>query len=103
MSGTALLRHLTSFPKKLHIFHMANTYAVKEAQTHLPGLVREAEEGEVVTITRHAKPVAFVLGAQRLAAIAETMELLSNPAARAAIEDARAGRGRTYSLDQLPG
>ncbi|AHF91022.1 prevent-host-death protein [Opitutaceae bacterium TAV5] len=40
--------------------------------------------------SRHSNAVACILAADRLAAIAETMELLFNPAARTAIEDAQA-------------
>jgi antitoxin YefM len=45
--------------------------------------------------------VAYVLGADDLASLIETMEILANPAARAAIADAETGRGRTYSLDEI--
>jgi predicted RNase H-like HicB family nuclease len=39
--------------------------------------------------------------AKVLAGLIETAELLANPAARKAIADARAGRGRVYSIDDL--
>lgn len=81
---------------------MKYTYSVKEAQNQLPALVRQVEEGGMATITRHEKAVAYVLGAQDLAALVETMELLANPEARAAFADAEADRGRVYSLDDIP-
>jgi prevent-host-death family protein len=34
------------------------TVTAYEAKTHLPRLIRAAERGETVTITRHRKPVA---------------------------------------------
>jgi prevent-host-death family protein len=34
------------------------TVSVYEAETHLPRLLREAERGETVIVTRHGKPVA---------------------------------------------
>jgi PHD/YefM family antitoxin component YafN of YafNO toxin-antitoxin module len=55
----------------------------------------------MATITRHGKAVAYVMGADDLAGLIETTELLANPAARKAISDAEAGRGRVYSLDDL--
>jgi predicted RNase H-like HicB family nuclease len=36
-----------------------------------------------------------------LSSLIETAELLANPAARKAISDAEAGKGRLYSLDEL--
>jgi prevent-host-death family protein len=80
---------------------MASTYSIKEAQSQFAGLVREAESGAMATITRHEKAVAYVLGADDLAALIETTELLANPAARKAIADAEAGRGRAYPLGSL--
>ena len=35
-----------------------NTVSAYEAKTHLPRLMRAAERGETVIITRHGKPVA---------------------------------------------
>lgn len=74
---------------------------IKEAQSQFPGLVREAEDGGMATITRHEKAVAYVMGADDLAALIETTELLANPAARKAIADAEGGRGRVYPLDDV--
>jgi prevent-host-death family protein len=80
---------------------MKSTYSIKEAQSQFAGLVHEAENGEMATITRHDKPVAYIMGADELASLVETMELLANPAARKAIADAVAGKGRVYSIDEL--
>jgi prevent-host-death family protein len=80
---------------------MKSTYSIKEAQSQFPSLVREAESGGMATITRHEKAVAYVMGAEDLAALIETTEILANPAAMKAIADAEAGRGRTYDLDDL--
>jgi len=80
---------------------MKSTYSIKEAQSQFAGLVREAEKGGMATITRHEKAVAYVMGADDLAALIETTELLANPQARKAIAAAEAGKGRVYSLDDL--
>jgi len=80
---------------------MKDTYSIKEAQSNLPALVRRAEGGGLATITRHDRAVAYVMGADDLAALIETMEILANPAAIAAIAEAEAGKSRTYTLDEI--
>ena len=82
---------------------MSDTYQVKDAQRQLPKLLRKAEAGGIATIWRRDKPVAHVIGAARMAAIAETMEILANPAAMKAIRAAKAGRGRNLPAADLPG
>lgn len=83
-------------------FLMKKAYTIKEAQRSLAAVVRTAERGNLATITRHDQPVAYVIGTERLAAIAETMEILANPAAMKAIRDAEAGKGRLYDAEDLP-
>lgn len=83
-------------------FNMKKTYTIKEAQRSLAGVVRTAEEGELATITRHDRPVAYVIGAERLNAIAETMELLANPAAMKAIRAAERNTGKVFDAADLP-
>ena len=78
---------------------MKSTYSIKEAQSQFPSLVREAEGGGMATITRHERAVAYVLGAEDLAALIETAEILANPAAMKAIADAEAGRGQVYPIE----
>ncbi len=41
---------------------MAKRHSIAEARTHLPSLVREAESGEVVELTRRGEPVAVLIG-----------------------------------------
>lgn len=81
---------------------MKSTYSIKEAQNQLPALVREAEAGGLATITRHEKAVAYVMGADDLAALIETMEVLADPAAMKAIARAEEGKGPIYTLDDIP-
>lgn len=40
---------------------MSKSYSVAEARDRLASLIRRAEEGETVTVTRRGKPVARVL------------------------------------------
>ena len=77
------------------------TYTVTAAQSQLPRLIREAEKGKPVAISRRDQTVAYILSEERLAAIVETMELLANPAARKAIEAHRAGKTRFLPLSAL--
>lgn len=80
---------------------MKSTYTIKEAQRGLAALVRTAERGHLATITRHQKPVAYVIGPQRLSELLETMEILSDAEAMKAIQDAEAGRGKVYDVKEL--
>ncbi len=80
---------------------MKSTYSIKEAQSLLPALVRGVESGGLATLTRHDRAVAYVMSADVLASLIETMEILANPAARAAIADAEANRGPVYTLDEI--
>ena len=83
-------------------FLVKKAYTVKEAQRNLAAVVRTAERGDLATITRHDRPVAYVIGAERLSAIAETMEILGNPNAMKAIRDAEMGRGELRDAADLP-
>jgi prevent-host-death family protein len=42
---------------------MDNTIILADAKTHLSSLIRDAEEGAEITITRHGRPVARIVGA----------------------------------------
>jgi prevent-host-death family protein len=81
---------------------MDSTYSVTDAQAKLPALVKHAEKNLVV-ITRREKTVAYLISAARMEAIAETLEIMADPKAMAAIRKARAGAGKYYSLRSLDG
>ena len=81
---------------------MKNTYTVKEAQADIAGMVRVSMRGCLATITRHQKPVAYVLSPQRLSELLETMEILADPQAMRAVREAEAGRGKTRDAKELP-
>ena len=81
---------------------MNNTYTIKEAQAGIASVVRAAERGNLATITRHQKPVAYVLSPQRLSELLETMEILADPNAMQSIRDAEAGRGKVRDAKELP-
>lgn len=81
---------------------MKSTYSVTEAQAALPRLLREvAEEDRPVAITRRDETVAFLVPRERMEAILETMEILANPDAMAAIRKDREGQGIYHPLHVL--
>ena len=82
-------------------FPMKSAYTIKEAQKNLSAVVRHAERGSLATITRRKKPVAHIISAERLSAIAETMEILADSAAMTAIRDAESGKAKTYPASVL--
>jgi antitoxin YefM len=81
---------------------MDNTYTIKEAQRNLAGMVRVAERGQLATVTRHQKPVAYVISPRRLSELLETMEILADPKAMQSIRDGEVGRGKVYDVKELP-
>ena len=46
---------------------MAKRRSIAEARTHLPSLVKEAEAGEVVELTRRGEAVAVLIGRKQYA------------------------------------
>lgn len=46
-------------------------YSIAEAKDRLPSLVREAEKGSSVTLTRHGKPVAVLLSIHEYTKVSE--------------------------------
>ncbi|MBP7140935.1 MAG: type II toxin-antitoxin system Phd/YefM family antitoxin [Opitutaceae bacterium] len=81
---------------------MKSTVSISEGQNHFPSLIKAAETGRVVTVTRHDVPVACVMSYERMAAVAETLEVMANPAAARAIAKHRAGKTRFGHFDDIP-
>ncbi len=80
---------------------MKTTYSISEAQAKLPGLVREVAELDAVSITRHGETVAYLISRERLDAVLETVEVLSNADAARALERYRQGKTRFTGLEAL--
>jgi len=76
---------------------MKNTYSVTEGQARFPQLVKQAAHG-LVTIERHGTVAAFIVGRERMEAMAETMELLANPGFMGTLKKYRAGKLRMKPL-----
>jgi prevent-host-death family protein len=81
---------------------MKSTVSVSEGQNSFPALVKAAEKGKVVTVTRHDEPVACLIGHERMSAIAETLELMGNAAAMKAISEHKAGRTKFAKVADIP-
>ena len=81
---------------------MKSTYSISEGQDSFPAMVKEAESGTVVTVTRHDKPVACVIGHERMSAIAETLEIMGSDAAMKAINEYKAGKTKFGPIDDIP-
>ena len=81
---------------------MKSTVSISEGQDTFPALVKAAEKGRVVTVTRHDEPVACVVGHDRMSAIAETLEIMGNPAAMKAIAEYEAGKTKFVPIDEIP-
>ncbi len=79
---------------------MAKTVGVKEAHQQLTKLIRAAEKGDQVVITREGTPVAILLGTDEYNSMMATLEEMADPVALRALReaqvDAKAGRVYTY-------
>ena len=77
---------------------MKSSVTVTQAQAQLPRLLRSKE---TIAISRHGSTQAFLVPRERMEAILETMELLANPAAMAAVKRDRAGKTAYQPLSVL--
>lgn len=93
---------LTSPTAEVTDYFVKSTVSISEGQNSFPALIKAAETGAVVTVTRHDTPVACVMSYERMAAVAETLEIMSNPAAARAIAEHRAGKAKFGRLDDIP-
>jgi prevent-host-death family protein len=82
---------------------MKNTYSIALGQREFPRMVRRAEQGGLAVVTRHEKPVAYVISAERLEGLLETVELLADPGFVAAHRaEKRRGRRKMFRIDDIP-
>ncbi len=86
------------------IMVMSETLPLAEIKAHLSEIVDRVErEHERVVLTRNGRPAAVIMSPDDLAALEDTLELLSDPAALAEIRAARddIARGRVVSAEEL--
>jgi len=77
---------------------MKTTMTLSDAQVHLGRLVRSQR---TVAISRRGRTEAFLVPRRRMEMILETMELLANPKAVAAVRRDRSGKGKYLPLSAL--
>lgn len=80
---------------------MNSTYTIATAQREFTKMVKRAEAGELAVVTRHEKPVAYLVSAERMEAMLETMELLSNPEFARSFEADRSKTMKYHPLDSI--
>ena len=83
---------------------VAEIYTIKTAQQKFSSVIQEAAD-HPATITKQGKAVAVIMSIDRMEAIAETMEILADVKAIAAIRAHREGRGKYHDvakLDEFP-
>jgi PHD/YefM family antitoxin component YafN of YafNO toxin-antitoxin module len=75
---------------------MPQTLDIDEARKHLDSIDKRLKDESVIYVTRHNKRAFAVVDLEYLAAVMETIEVLSDPEAmqmlEKSIEDTRAGR-----------
>jgi prevent-host-death family protein len=79
---------------------LKNTYNVARAQANFTRLLKEAEE-RPISITRHDETVAYILSANRMEAIIETLEIMGNGGAMKAVREHQAGKTKFVPLSAL--
>ncbi len=80
---------------------MKSTYSVTEAQSRLPRILRDAEKGGPVAITRRNETIAFIVSRERMESIVETLRFLAQPEAMSAIEAYEKGAIPMHDSDAL--
>jgi len=80
---------------------MKDTYSIKELQRETAAAVRAAEEGSLITVTRHDRPVVHVISADRLNGILETMELLADQSFMQQLKRLQAGKLKLHPASSL--
>ena len=73
---------------------MKTTVTTTEAQANLPRLLRQLPAARAVTITNHGRIAGFLVSKDRMEAIIETMEILSNSEAMKSIVDFEEGHSK---------
>lgn len=80
---------------------MNSTVTVSELQAQTPRVLRETQRRGMIAVTRHGRIAAFLISRDRVEAMIETMEILSEPQAIKAIRDFEAGKTKMMPVDSL--
>lgn len=74
-----------------------STVTVSQAQANLPKLLKR----DTFAISRHGRIVGVYLSRNRIEALVETMELLSDPEFMKALREYESGRMKFHDLDEV--
>jgi prevent-host-death family protein len=83
---------------------MSDTLPLAEVKAKLSEMVdRVEQQHDRITVTRNGRPAAVLMSPDDLAALEDTLDILSNPAALAEIDKARqeAKAGKVLTAEQL--
>ena len=80
---------------------MIETLDIAKARRNLPTLVRSLKKSGWFAISQRGRTVGYVISRDRIEAMLETMEIMSNPAAMKAIRAARAGKTKYKPVSVL--
>lgn len=86
------------------ILVMSNMLPLAEVKAKFSEMVdRVEQQHDRITVTRNGRPAAVLISADDLAAIEDTLDLLSDPVAMADIAQARRDvvAGNTFSADDI--
>ena len=75
-----------------------STVTAAELQSHTPKVLREAGRRGMLAVTEEGHVTAFLVSRDRVMAMIETMEILSNPEAMNAIREFESGQGKFYTV-----
>jgi PHD/YefM family antitoxin component YafN of YafNO toxin-antitoxin module len=78
-----------------------STVTAAELQSHTPKILREAGRRGMLAVTEAGHVTAFLVSRDRVMAMIETMEILSNPEAMKAIAEFEAGKTRMQPVSVL--
>ena len=80
---------------------MNSTVTVSELQAQAPKIVRQAERRGMLAVTRHGRVAAFLISRDRVEAMIETMEILSDRQAMRAIQEFEEGKTKMKPVTSL--
>jgi antitoxin YefM len=80
---------------------MGSTVTISELQAQTPRIVKETERRGMTAVTRHGRIAAFLISKDRVEAMIETMEILSDRGAMKAIREFEAGKMRLKPAECL--
>ena len=80
---------------------MIETMEIAKAKRDLPRIVRGLKKSGSLAISNHGRTVAYLISRDRVEAMLETLEIMSNPKAMKAIRDFEAGKIKFKPVEAL--